>query len=62
MQEFDFRIQEDDKDWEQTKIVTLEFLNWKDVATHARKLNQEHGKQVRVNYTGSLQGSYFLPQ
>ncbi|MEO1099275.1 MAG: hypothetical protein AAFX57_16205 [Bacteroidota bacterium] len=61
MLNYDFRIQEDNKGWEQTKSSTLPFPNWEGAAKHARKLNEQTGREVRVNATGSWQGSYFLP-
>ena len=50
---YDFRIQEDNKGWEQTRRFTLSFYNWEGAAGHARKINKETGREVRVNPTGS---------
>ncbi len=60
MLNYDFRIQEDSKDWQDTKSFTMSFPNWEDAAKHACKLNEETEREVRVNPTGSWQGSYFL--
>lgn len=57
---FEFRIADDKKDWENIKPVTYRFCKWEEAAAKAKELSKDLKREVRVNYTGSYQGRYFL--